>query len=132
MNMKTLDAQKQVSNLLRSIDHPARLQILLAIGEDEACVCHLQALLGWRQAYISQHLMAMRKAGILQSRRNGRFVYYRLIHSRLLALIHQAESIVGVSMQHEEALATTIGVCKCPKCRQNDDASHFQYVLSNP
>ncbi len=55
-----------------------RIQILLAIGDDEACVCHLEAVTGMRQAVISQHLMLLRKAGLVTPNRAGRNIYYRL------------------------------------------------------
>ncbi len=51
-----------ISNIFRQLSQPSRIEILLAIGEGEACVCHLEAKLGMRQAYISQHLMALRDA----------------------------------------------------------------------
>ena len=57
----------KVSDLLQVISPEPRLQILLEIGEGEACVCHLEASLGYRQAYISQHLMALREAGFLNT-----------------------------------------------------------------
>ena len=60
---------------LRAISQPVRLEILLAIGTGEACVCHLEAVIGQRQAYISQQLMALREAGIVKSRRDGRNIY---------------------------------------------------------
>ena len=65
MNIKTTSPEEQIAQLLRAIDQPARLRILMAIGRSEACVCHLEAMLVLRQAYISQHLMALRHAGIL-------------------------------------------------------------------
>ena len=121
--MKALNATKSISDLLRAIDHPARLQILWAIGREERCVCHLEALFGWRQAYISQHLMAMRKAGVLRSRRRGKFVYYRLADLRWLELIQMAASLAGVSLDAIDSLATApVGVCKCPICQADADA----------
>ena len=128
--MKTPEAPKQISRILRVIDHPARLQILLAIGEDEACVCHLEALFGWRQAYISQHLMAMRRAGVLMTRRQGKFVYYRLADPRLLELIHLAAALAGVSLADVDTLASSsIDLCKCPRCRTEGEAPVLSFTL---
>ena len=76
-----------IASLLETISPLTRLQILLAIGTGEACVCHLETALGLRQAYISQHLMALRKADILQDRREGRYIFYRLKDAALLDLI---------------------------------------------
>jgi ArsR family transcriptional regulator len=128
--MKTPEAPKQISRILRVIDHPARLQILLAIGEDEACVCHLEALFGWRQAYISQHLMAMRRAGVLMTRRQGKFVYYRLANPRMLELIHLAAGLAGVSLADVDTLASSsIDLCKCPRCRIEGETPVLTFAL---
>ena len=53
-------------------------------------MCHLEAVLGERQAYISQQLMAMRDVRVITSRREGRYVYYRLADARVLDLLHLA------------------------------------------
>ena len=131
MNMTTPDDFQDISRILRAIDHPARLQILWAIGREEACVCHLETLFGWRQAYISQHLMAMRKAGVLHSRRRGKFVYYRLADSRWLELVQMAASLAGVSLDAVDSLvtATPARFCKCPTCQGNKKAPTISLTM---
>ena len=130
MNMTTPNTFQPISRTLRAIDHPARLQILWAIGQGEACVCHLEALFGWRQAYISQHLMAMRKAGVLFSRRRGKFVYYRLADVRWLDLVQMAASLAGVSLEAVDSLAvTSVHLCKCPTCQGHREASTISLAM---
>lgn len=107
----------QIAGFFRALSQPARIDILLAIGADEACVCHLEAALGQRQAYISQHLMALRDAGILTGRREGRFIFYRLADDRLLPLMREAAGIMnldpwGLTGTVDASLAT----CSCPHC----------------
>jgi DNA-binding transcriptional ArsR family regulator len=71
MNMKNQtisQISEQIALPIEAIASPQRVAILLAIGQSEACVCHLESALGWRQAYISQHLMALRKASVLEGR----------------------------------------------------------------
>jgi len=115
MNISTIGP---VSDLFQAIGPAPRLQILLAIGEGEPCVCHLEATFGWRQAYLSQHLMALRKAGILITSRQGRNIHYRISDSRLLNLIRQAAELQGVTLPE---LAPS-PECDCPNCsRQRDD-----------
>ncbi|MEJ2350922.1 MAG: metalloregulator ArsR/SmtB family transcription factor, partial [Anaerolineales bacterium] len=87
---------KLLVQMFRSLGQMARLRILLAIGTGEACVCHLEARLGLRQAYISQHLMALRKAGIVTDQREGRYIFYRLQNPRLLELIQLAGVLSGI------------------------------------
>lgn len=118
MNIKYPHPEKKISKLLRTIDQPARLKIIMAIGRGEACVCHLEALLGMRQAYISQHLMALRRAGVLTSRRDGRYIYYRLGDTRLLDLIEAVGVIAKVDQESIRALIESelAPNCECPNC----------------
>ena len=64
--------------LFKALAHPVRLQIIHVLAQGEACVCHMQVLLGKRQPYISQQLMVLREAGLVEDRRDGAMVYYRL------------------------------------------------------
>lgn len=110
--MKTMSKAQKISAVLVQMAHPARLAILLSIGNEEACVCHLEALLGRRQAYISQHLMALRDAGILRTRREGKFIFYRLRDPMLLKLIELAAKMENVDISDVPTSAT----CNCPNC----------------
>jgi len=109
---------EKIGELLQVIAPPARLAILLTIGHGEACVCHLEAHLGWRQAYISQHLMALREADILLDRRAGRYVYYRLANASLLDLILDSARLSGLKPESIIPLINTENnpSCECPKC----------------
>ena len=113
-----LDISKKIAAPLSVIASPQRIAILLAIGRGEACVCHLESALGWRQAYISQHLMALRKADILQDRREGRYVYYRLKNAALLDLITASAAQSGLAADAVSSLINTqvYPSCECPHC----------------
>ena len=121
----------RMSQLLQAIASPARLEILLAIGDGEVCVCHLEAISGYRQAYISQHLMALRDAGVIISRRHGRFVYYRLKDRTLLALLATAGTICGISPGELDLVfpPDQVAGCACPQCVTNQAASPLQIEL---
>jgi len=119
--MKKRVPEKSISRLLDTIGKPPRILILMAIGEGEACVCHLEAILGYKQAYISQNLMALRKAKLLKSRREGRFVFYKVSDHRLLNLIHNAGEIAGIPEEELQALdhSSRLPNCCCPNCVRN-------------
>jgi DNA-binding transcriptional ArsR family regulator len=115
---------KAAVQLFRSLGQPARLEILLAIGAGEACVCHLEAALGQRQAYISQQLMALRSAGLVSARREGRNIFYRLANSEILGFIQDAGRIAGI---REEELNfsfsdSPLSNCCCPHCTPEQEA----------
>ena len=116
--MKIAKPEKKISHILRLLGQPTRVHILLAVGEGEACVCHLESILGQRQAYISQHLMALRKENILDTRREGRFIFYRLRDPRVLDLIYSAADVVGVSKLEDNLDDWTVSdrPCVCPHC----------------
>src|SRR3990172_5349168 len=113
---RTKDLAKDIAFLLRVLGQPERVSILLVIGDGEACVCHLEAALGLRQAYISQHLMALRQAGIVTARREGRNIFYRLEPSELLDLIRQAGRLAGLPETELpfQSPPTVLGNCPCP------------------
>jgi ArsR family transcriptional regulator len=121
LNMKKqpiLQISEQVSRPFSTIASPQRIAILFLIGRGEACVCHLEASLGWRQAYISQHLMALRKADILQDRREGRYIFYSLKDASILDLIIASATLSGISPETISALINTKmnPSCECPQC----------------
>lgn len=112
--MKNNPLQPMVS-LIETLAPLARLELLLLIGAGEACVCHLETQLGYRQAYISQNLMALRRAGLLESRREGKYIFYRLAKPEIIALMQQAANISGVSLPVVEAVSPE-KQCVCPSC----------------
>lgn len=113
-----IELSEKISTPLTAIASPQRIAILIAIGTGEACVCHLETALGWRQAYISQHLMSLRKADILLDRREGRYVFYRLKDVSLLDLITASARLSGLSAESVSALINTQfhPSCECPQC----------------
>ena len=122
----------KISRLFRSLSQPARIEILLAIGSGEACVCHLEAMLQMRQAYISQHLMALREAGILEARRDGRFIFYRLKSTQIMEFVLLAAQPAGIP--HELVVITPgerphAGCC-CPQCAPLPDPDLIELQFS--
>lgn len=117
-NVKTNDKPEiRISSMLAQIQQPARMQILLIIGKNETCVCHIEAIIGMRQATISQHLMGLRKAGLVSTRRDGRHIYYRLTKSELVELLHHAAQIVDISPEELDQFSLKpFPGCTCPQC----------------
>jgi DNA-binding transcriptional ArsR family regulator len=103
-----LTHDEQLAQLYALLGQPARLKLVLAIGDGEACVCHLRQALKYRQAYISQQLMLLRQGNILSTRRIGRHIYYRLTTPALLQQIRQTAAIFNVLLE-EVHLSSTPG-----------------------
>lgn len=99
-----------LADKFKALAHPARLQIVDMLREGELCVCHIEAALGKRQAYVSQQLMALREAGIVESRRDGLQVYYWIADDQVEALLDLLHGPVTPGDYH------VLDGCPCPKC----------------
>jgi ArsR family transcriptional regulator len=108
---------KNSAHILSLLGQTNRLRILLALGEHEACVCHLETCLGMRQATISQHLMALRDAGLVTTNREGKNIFYRLARPDILAIIQQTNLITGTDFHELKDLShKKYENCPCPHC----------------
>lgn len=114
-----MDVHELDTKLFKALAHPARLAILGVLREGEACVCHLEAALGYRQAYISQQLMGLREAGLLQDRREGWNIYYRVAKPQIFAVLDAARALTGTAVPAGRRPAGRPGRvpnCTCPRC----------------
>ena len=67
----------------KAVADPSRVRILKLLERGELCVCQITAVLDLAPATISKHLAALKTAGLLQQRRDGKWVYYRLAEREL-------------------------------------------------
>jgi len=67
-----------IENLFKALANRTRLRLISLIGDSEVCVCFLVAILRTSQPKISRHLAYLRRAGIVASRREGKWMHYRL------------------------------------------------------
>jgi DNA-binding transcriptional ArsR family regulator len=118
---KALDGFTVQAEIFRALSHPVRLRILDILAKQEACVCHLTAILDKRQPYVSQQLATLREAGLVIDRREGTLIYYRLADQHLARLLEEGKAVVqdlgpdGTIFPPVpgEALAH----CPCPRCQ---------------
>lgn len=102
---------RRAAVVLKALGHPDRLRMVAALAAREAGVCHLVVLLGLRQPTVSQHLAVLRRAGLVRGRREGLYVYYRVVSPlvrRLLDRLHIPPA------PGPDRLAG----CPCPGCSQ--------------
>lgn len=109
-------------DVFRLLGQPIRVQIIMIIATGEACVCHMEAILGIRQATISQHLMVLRDSGLVTAKRIGRNIFYSLANPALYKAALQLSKAAGSSV--DELLryaASPIDGCPCPLCNPEID-----------
>lgn len=71
------------AELLKALAHPRRLEIVQLLREQELCVSDIYEMLDLPQANISQHLMILREAGVVETRREGKQVLYTIAHPKI-------------------------------------------------
>lgn len=79
---------EQTRLLFKAFADPVRLAVVQALARGERCVCDLTGELGLAQSRLSFHLRVLRDAGLIESRDQGRWVYYRLRPQAIHALQH--------------------------------------------
>lgn len=124
-----MNAYKSQSDLLKALSHATRLAILDILRDGEQCVCHMVATLGLRQAYISQQLMILKQAGLLEARRDGLNLYYRVIKPEVFKILNALPSVTGVTPNRPRHNHAKVD-CPCPKCNTRTDKQIPQIRLS--
>lgn len=91
------DGARAVGELFATLADPSRARIvhLLAIAEQELCVCDIALVLGMSVSALSHQLRSLRERGAVARRREGRIAYYRLIDTHLRDLVLGAATHVA-------------------------------------
>lgn len=108
------DSCEQQANIFKILAHPARIAILEILRDGEHCVCHMEAYLGYRQAYISQQLKLMRDAGLIQDRRDGWNIFYRVTDLRIFEILDTVRDMENIPAFHPPNAGKI--TCSCPMC----------------
>ncbi|HWD91782.1 MAG TPA: metalloregulator ArsR/SmtB family transcription factor [Verrucomicrobiae bacterium] len=101
-----------------------RLRLLYLMQEGEICVCYLQGVLQTNQPKVSRHLAYLRKAGLVEARREGKWMYYRLakMDKGLETIIREALKHIGGEAQIKQDDRRLKQISCCPS----------RYGLSSP
>jgi ArsR family transcriptional regulator len=97
------------ASMFRVLGHPARVRILELLRDGERSVGALQAELGLDSGGTSQHLAALRGIGLVEPRREGTSVYYRVDDPRVFELLATARAIIGRRLAEQQAILGDLG-----------------------
>ncbi|MEW6255251.1 MAG: metalloregulator ArsR/SmtB family transcription factor [Pseudomonadota bacterium] len=82
-----IPASERAAELMRALSHPQRLLVLCALGAQERSVADLRAELEIEQVPMSQHLMRLRADGLVEARRDGKTIFYRITRPEVLVVV---------------------------------------------
>ncbi|HEY4244770.1 MAG TPA: metalloregulator ArsR/SmtB family transcription factor [Kofleriaceae bacterium] len=95
---------RPLTRLFRALGDETRLRIVALLSHGELCVCHLEKALGLNQPNASRQLGILKSSGVVDSRRNGTWVYYFLTTQEHEA-VAKALAVLVKTFGAEKALA---------------------------
>ena len=87
------------SSYLKAMAQPTRLRILYFLKDGEKCACEIIPRMKEDQSNISRHLTHMRDMGILESRREGASIYYKIKNKRIFSLLSLVDEMVKAEIK---------------------------------
>lgn len=97
-----------VAELLRALAHPVRLELLRALVEGERSVGDIEAATGVGQPGLSQQLAILRKAGLVETRREAKQIFYRINRSRIAELHGLFDILAGPAASPEAGVGAPL------------------------
>lgn len=86
---------KKRAKIIKAMAHPGRLAMLEAMKDGEKCVCELQQLVGSDVSTVSKHLLLLKAAGLVEDRKEGLNVHYRLRVPCVLEFMGCVEAVLA-------------------------------------
>ena len=120
---KARPAVDQLETLFKALADKTRLRILALLGKNEVCVCHIHDTLELPQPTVSRHLAYLRRAGLVDVRRDGVWMHYQVARS----LPPTAQTVLNAAVEALTGVRTT-----------EEDRKQFErafgqlYVMSTP
>lgn len=87
-----------------ALSDETRWRLIRLLFDEPMCVCELADILGLPQSSASSHLQILRQAGLLESERRGKWIYYRVTRSRR-TLLNQLTATFAAGPESDRVLA---------------------------
>jgi DNA-binding transcriptional ArsR family regulator len=102
--MKDKNILQLESDFLKTLAQPTRLKILYFIKDGEKCACKIIPEMKEEQSNVSRHLALLREQGIVEARREGVSVYYKIKDMRVFSLLSLVDEIVKAQIKEKARL----------------------------
>jgi DNA-binding transcriptional ArsR family regulator len=120
------DALEDWIDVAKALSDETRVRLLAACRDEELCVCQLTALVALAPSTVSKHLQLLRQAGLVRSRREGRWIFYGLppeearspLVKKSLGLLFGTLEASSRAREDREALERILEVPPEELCRQ--------------
>jgi ArsR family transcriptional regulator, arsenate/arsenite/antimonite-responsive transcriptional repressor len=118
---------KTIDQVFKALADPTRVRILGLLAAGEVCVCHIHESLRLPQPLVSRHLAYLRRAGLVETRKEGLWVHYRVASRRddvtrvLLDAVHHCIGHLAVAARDGKRLEKKTGCCVVAQPAPNGD-----------
>ena len=106
-------AMDEVVSIARALADPARVRALLALRGGELCACQVIELLGLAPSTVSKHMSILRQAGLVEARKEGRWMYYRLPAEEAPRTVREAIEWVVRALGDDERVRADVAQLCC-------------------
>jgi ArsR family transcriptional regulator, arsenate/arsenite/antimonite-responsive transcriptional repressor len=119
---------EKIIEVLKAVSDPTRLRVLMTMNNGEICVCQITKLLNLAKSTISKHMSILKHAGLVKSRKDGKWIYYRhntdvqnIINLEVLELLKTKLVKDKIIIDDKKKLAKIMSVnkvdlCACQNC----------------
>ena len=96
------------AEIIQAVAHPIRLAVIEYLGQGEQCVCDIVERVDAQRSNVSRHLALMLKAGVLESRKDGLKVFYRIKTPCILGFLGCVETALRERIEAQAAILKTM------------------------
>jgi DNA-binding transcriptional ArsR family regulator len=101
----SVTVMREFMNITKALADEHRVRALLALRQGELCVCQITELCGLAPSTVSKHLSILSQAGLVESRKNGRWIYYKLPGRHAPVAVREAIDWVGKALNGNTRVA---------------------------
>lgn len=98
-----VELDELTSRMCKALNDSKRLMLLYVLGEAERTVTDLCDLLDLPQSNVSQHLAVLRERGLVEARRDGAYMIYRLRHPKILEAVNLLREVMADELERQQA-----------------------------
>lgn len=116
--MARANKQFDMELFFRALADRTRLRLINLLKNDEVCVCFFVEILGTNQPKISRHLAYLKRAGIVDTRREGKWIHYRLVtppDANAEEILRGVQTWLGADKEMQQDYSRLTKVCCAPQ-----------------
>ena len=103
---------RKIMNITKALADENRVRVLMALRRGELCVCQITEMFGLAPSTVSKHLSILHQAGLVDSRKNGRWIYYRLPSLEATAAVKWAVDWIAKFIEKDPRILKDVKLLK--------------------